>query len=190
MQLVVQAIVKKYQEKIPEIIKLNYGFEGWLQVELALDLAKRDEFKGVQIRREMAIYNKSPNSKCDLWIPGSDTRPNIGIELKTKGPTTDFVTAMVTDYTDRSQLSSAVGNNTQGLKREYVGAKGAAMPTTVMWGIGLTPDKNMADAVGARFKDLTTEARAAGIFDCGVVTLYEPALAGSSAYMPWWCQTF
>ena len=96
------------------------------------------------------------------------------------------MTEFVKDYTDKCQVS-AFGNNAQGLKPAYDSQQPGGAPTRI-WGIGITTDKDEADAAGPA---LQAQAFAAGNrFTQGLLTLYDATVEGNVQYLVWWCQRF
>jgi len=171
--------LKDLGEKMAAATTLNYGWESWLQVELAL--AFRHKYPALQtpgaLLREMKVYNDAANKQAiDLWIPGvAATRPNIGIELKTKNNSSNFATEFVKDYINKI--------HTNGLNA----AAKNGLPTRI-YGVGITSDINDVKGTIANLKQ---QAPADALVTGEYAILDDMSDANSkSVYMVYWVRKF
>jgi hypothetical protein len=186
MATICATIIQANQAKLVYVNRLGYGWEGWLQVEVALALGQLPFFQGTQPQREVAIYKKQ-RTTCDIWIPGTASRANIAIELKTKTKTGDFGSRMKTDYTDKSKLSGFEVNDL-GPKAAYDPAQGGA--PTIIWGSGITPDQNEANGALNMIDLEAFQAVAQNKFTRGMIDVYDNTQPGIHQYLVWWRQQF
>jgi hypothetical protein len=192
MATICATIIQANQAKLVDVNRLGYGWEGWLQVEVALALGQLPVFQGTQPQREVAIYKKQ-RTTCDIWIPGTANRANIAIELKTKTRTGDFASRVKTDYTDKCKLSDSDINDL-GLKAIYdpqqVAGQQRGSPT-IVWGIGITPDRAEAITAESMIKLEAFQAAEQNVFTQGMMDVYDANVGvGIHQYLVWWRQEF
>lgn len=128
--------VNTHHHKLWDIMEQKGGWEGWLQVELAVLITASGAHPYVA-ERELAVFNRA-GQRVDVWATaahGPAVR-SVGIELKCESHYQDNV--------GRARLNARLGDDVDkilaGVRQEYVGATGARV-----YAVGVTTNPNDLD---------------------------------------------
>jgi hypothetical protein len=168
---------------------LGYAWESWLQVEMGMHFAQNSRSFGKEntplvVLREQPIYVKEngiPDRLVDLWIKGSNTRPNVGVELKVKGKA-DFVNEFLDDWTNKADLSRV-----QGVDPTH--RVNSISPGTHLWGIGITTSEDDVKRVKIELSGRASEAIGLSLLKYYSDLVYSDS-GGRTLYVVSWCQKY